>query len=34
MSWGASLQHDAIVLLLAFVAVAFLVTVLEPRRDR
>lgn len=34
MSWGQSLQHDAILLLLAFVAVAFVLTVLEPRRDR
>lgn len=34
MNWGVSLQHDAIVLLLAFVALAFLGTVLESHHDR
>lgn len=35
MSWGISLQHDAIVLLLAFVACVFVGTLItERRRDR
>lgn len=34
MSWGHSLQHDAIVLCLCFVALAFVLTVLGERHGR